>query len=276
MKPTVNSISAGRGMTIVELLISVTIGLLITIVIAQLFLNTRQTFATTDDMSRMQENIRFAQALLTRTIHLAGYKSQPNSVTATVFSGSPVLATTAGGNATASDRLTVRYQGSGSQTSALTCKSATPPLCTGADLTVLDCLGVAVDAGMMAESTFSIQNGLNNRPALFCNNGVNDVEIVPDVENMQVLFGEDTNADLTADHYTAVPTNPANPADPTGRVVSVRVALMFTTPNDFVKGAVDNRTYEMFSDGVSVLGPYPDRRVRRVVVTTVNLRNRTP
>jgi len=219
--------------------------------------------------------------VLTRTIHLAGYKSQPNSVTSQVFSAFPVLATSPGGSATASDTLTVRFQGSGSQTSAPACKSATPPLCTGADSTVLDCLGVAVDAGMMAENTFSISNGVNGRPALFCHNGVGAMpgfEIVPDVENMQVLFGEDTDADLTANVYTATPANLAN-------VVSVRVALMFTTPRNEVKAAVDNRTYDMFGDGVAVLGPYlvdategnrPDRRIRRVVVTTVNLRNRTP
>jgi type IV pilus assembly protein PilW len=256
MKPASRpAAAAARGLTIVELLIAVSIGLLITIVIAQLFLNTRQTFATTDDMSRMQENVRFAQQLLIRTIHLAGYRSQPNSVAATVFGATPALGYTAGATVTAPDTLTLRFQGSGNGAGT-------------ADSSVLDCLGVAIDAGVMATNTFSIANGLNGNPALFCNNGVNNLEIVPDVENFQLLFGEDTNADLTADRYVAVPDNIAN-------VVSVRISLLFSTPNN-IKAAVDGRTYDMFSDGSSVHGPYGDRRVRRVVMTTVNLRNRTP
>jgi type IV pilus assembly protein PilW len=267
MKPTVKLKSTGRaasrGLTILELLVSVTIGLLLTVVIAQLFLNSRQTFATTDDMSRLQENVRFTQQLLTRSIHVAGYKSQPNSVTATVFSGNPVIASTPGTSPTDPDSLTIRFQGSRGLTGT-------------ADGYVLDCLGVEIDAGVMAVNTFFIGDGiggrpmgLNGRPALFCNNGTTIAELVPDVANMQVLFGEDTDADLTANRYVEVP-NMSN-------VVSVRIALMFTTPNDFVKTAVDNRTYEMLStDPAALLGPYLDRRIRRVVVTTVNLRNRTP
>ncbi len=265
MKPTVKPRStgraAGRGMTIVELLVAVTIGLLITVVIAQLFLNTRQTFATTDDMSRLQENVRFAQQLLIRTIHVAGYKSQPNSITSTVFAGNPAIDATAGANSSVPDTLTIRFQGSRG-------------LAGTADGFVLDCLGVAIDAGVIAVNTFSIANGLNGRPALFCNNGTTNAEIVPDVENLHVLIGEDTNTDLTADRYTAAP-NMSN-------VVSVRVALLFTTPND-VKTIADARTYALLK--APELGPYttypndatrPNLRVRRVVVTTVNLRNRTP
>src|SRR5262249_36477636 len=82
-----------RGVTLVQLMVAVTIGLLIIVVVAQLFLGSKQTFATTDDVSRMQDNIRYTQQLLTRIIHQAGYKSQANSVTTTVFSGNPPLQT---------------------------------------------------------------------------------------------------------------------------------------------------------------------------------------
>src|SRR4029077_6333003 len=84
--------AGSRGVTLIELMIAVTIGLLIVVVLAQLFLGSRQTFATSDDESRMQDNIRFSQILLTRTVHLAGYKSQANSITTTVFKATPALA----------------------------------------------------------------------------------------------------------------------------------------------------------------------------------------
>jgi type IV pilus assembly protein PilW len=254
--------AASRGLTIVELLVAVTISLLLIVVIAQLFLGSRQTFATTDDVSRMQENIRFTQQLLIRTIHLAGYKSQPNSITGTVFAApNPALAAVDGAG-TNSDTLTIRYQGAG-----------TGPTGAGADGSVVDCLGMRVNAGVMAINTYSIQPGSNGRNALFCSN-LPDMsgarELVPDVENMQVRFGEDTDGDLTTNHYVGLPgvTNMAN-------VLSVRVALLFSTPSAGSKTVADPvKTYDL--NGV-VLGPYPlDRRIRRPVTITINLRNRTP
>lgn len=268
-----------RGVTLVELLVAITIGLLLTIVIAQLFLGSRQTFATTDDVSRMHDNIRYTQQLLTRTIHLTSYKSQANSVTANVFSLAAALGGTnasgpiSNGQAgTESDSVTVRYQGSGDKSSPASCKSATPPVCPGADGLAVDCLGVAIDAGMMAENTFSIAPGANGRNALYCNNGVNNVEIVSDVENMQIRFGEDLDGDLVADRFLAPGASGMN----LDKVVSVQIALLFQTPSVTAKVAPDAQTYDMFDDLSVVLGPFNDRRIRRLVTTTVNLRNRTP
>jgi len=255
-------VAASRGVTLVELLVSVTLGLIITVVIAQLFLGSRQTFATTDDVSRMQENIRFAEQLLARTIHLAGYKSQPNTVASNVFKAGPpstlALEVTDrnGGVAnstdlTNSDDITVRYQGSGDGLGA-------------ADGSVVDCTGNAVDAGQVAVNTFSIAAGANGSNALFCNG----VEMVSDVVHMQVLFGEDLNADLIVDRYTAPGGAVVN------NVLAVRVALLFQTPTAASKTIPDiNQSFNL--NGVIKKG-FTDRRIRREVTTTINLRNRTP
>ena len=251
--------AAIRGVTLVELMVAVTIGLLLVVVIAQLFLGSRQTFATTDDVSRMQDNIRFAQILMTRTIHLAGYKSQANSVTATVFQTNPALAAVDRA-APASDDLIIRYQGSGTGGGG------------GADGTIVDCLGARVDAGIMVTNTFRIGVGANGRNALICN----DAEIVPDVLNMQLMFGEDLNGDLVADRYITPDT--VTLAGNVNNVVSVRVALLFETPTQSSKALVDDTVYDMLGNGVEKIGPptTSDRRIRRLVVTTINLRNRTP
>jgi type IV pilus assembly protein PilW len=265
-----------RGVTLVELMVAVTIGLLIVVVLAQLFLGSRQTFATTDDISRMQDNIRYTQQLLTRTVHLAGYKSQANSVTTTVFSGAPPLETPNPiVTGSTPDAFTVRFQGSGSKTSGTGSACQAASSCPGADLTVVDCLGLAIDAGVIAINTFSIAPGANGRNALFCHNGstaMPGVEIVPDVANMQILYGEDVNGDLVADRYVAPETTGAA----TANVVSVRIALLFETPTDSSKTIASSQTYDMLSDGSVVMGPYADRRIRRLVTTTINLRNRTP
>jgi type IV pilus assembly protein PilW len=270
-RPTPCSRRAGsRGVTLVELMIAVTIGLLLVVVIAQLFLGSRQTFATTDDVSRMQDNIRFTQILLTRTIHLAGYKSQANSVTSTVFQTLPALAAVEGVAPTDSDQLTIRYQGSGQQTSAAGCQSTNPPSCAGADGTVVNCLGVRIDAGQMVENQFTIAPGANTQPALFCNG----VELVSNVRNMQIMFGEDTDDDLVANRYVKAGT--VIDAGKMNNVVSVRVILLFETPTASSKVVADAQEYDLLGDGTAVLSFPNDRRIRRMVVTTINLRNRTP
>jgi len=269
--------AGSRGVTLVELMVAVTLGLLIVVVLAQLFLGSRQTFATTDDVSRMQDNIRYSQQLLTRIVHLAGYKSQANSVTSTVFSGNPPLdAPSPLPTGATPDALTVRFQGSGIKKDygGVNCQAVAN--CDGADGTVVDCLGVKIDAGVIATNTFSIAAGANGRLALFCHNGAGampGVEIVPDVLNMQVLYGEDLNGDLVADRYVGPETVGTN----IGSVVSVRIALLFETPTESSRAVADAaQKYDMLRDGTVLVGPFTDRRMRRVVATTINLRNRTP
>lgn len=239
-----------RGFTVLELLVALTIGLLLTAVIAQLFLGSRATYATIDDLSRVQENIRYTQGLLLRTIHQAGFKSAPNSITGNVFSGVNLALAATNGAGTASDTITVRFQGHNDAFGA-------------ADGSVLDCLGNRIAAGVMAVNLFSIAAGANGNNALFCNGA----EVVSDVENMQLVFGEDTNADLTADRYVPLPdvTNINN-------VVSVRIAMLFEAPGTNAS-LIDTRQYTLND---VVVGPFNDRRIRRVVSTTINLRNRTP
>ncbi|HZM45730.1 MAG TPA: PilW family protein [Burkholderiales bacterium] len=249
--------AGSRGVTLVELMIAVAIGLLLVVVLAQLFLGSRQTFATTDDVSRMQDSIRFSQILMTRTIHLAGYKSQANSVTATVFKAFPALEAVDRA-APNSDDLIVRYQGSGDGAGV-------------ADGTVVDCLGAKVDAGQMITNTFKIEKNLSSgRLGLTCNGA----ELVPDVLNMQIMFGEDLNGDLVADRY--ITPDAVTVAGNMSNVVSVRVALLFETPTETSKAVADATVYDMLGNNVEKLGPFADRRIRRLVVTTINLRNRTP
>lgn len=242
-----------RGFSLLELMIAVTIGLVLTITVAQLFIGSRRTYATTDDVSRMQENIRFTYQVLTRTIHLAGYKSSPNIKTEDVFTAAePILLAVDGGAGIASDSFTVRYEGSSDGPGGI------------ADNTVLDCRGNAIPAGLKAVNTFTIAAGLNTRPALFCNG----VELVPDVQNMQVLYGLDTDLDMVADSYVV-----GSPGLPVINVRSMRVALLFETPN--MRAAVTPDTQVHTLNGV-VLPAFNDTYIRRAVTMTINLRNRTP
>ena len=88
--------------------------------------------------------------------------------------------------------------------------------------------------------------------------------IVDGVENMQVMYGEDTNGDQSPDIYRnagAVVNWP--------NVVAVRIALLVRTENEYGPGEDDN-TYDLLG---TTINPTDDRRQRQVTTTTVLLRN---
>ena len=61
-----------RGFSLVELMVAITLGLLLTAGMIQLFSSSRLTFQTTDGLARIQENGRFAMELLKRDLRQAG------------------------------------------------------------------------------------------------------------------------------------------------------------------------------------------------------------
>jgi type IV pilus assembly protein PilW len=68
--------SRGRrqhGLSLVELMVALTIGLFLTAGIIQLFIGTNQTYRFNESMARLQENGRFALEILSRDLRMAGF-----------------------------------------------------------------------------------------------------------------------------------------------------------------------------------------------------------
>lgn len=72
------------GFTLVELMIAVTIGFIVVGAVGYLYLNARQSFRTTDNLSRVQENARLAMETMARDVRMAGYIGCANLKTATL------------------------------------------------------------------------------------------------------------------------------------------------------------------------------------------------
>lgn len=249
---------ARRGFSLIELLVAMAIGLLLTLLVANLFVGSRNTNTTTDELSRMQENIRFTYQLMTRSVRHAGYRSDPSADPTLVFAGASPAVGGIEGVGQASDTLTLSFHGAGA-----------------GDASVVDCLGRSFDQNVTVVNTFTIAPGANGSPALFCTSGGGlptlTAEVVADVDNMQVLYGEDTDAGLSQDWIPNkfVPlTGVAN----LNNILAVRVALLFSTNHPSTRTDSDTATYDL--NGV-VLGPFNDRQIRRVVVWNINVRNRS-
>ena len=61
------------GFTLVELMVAIVLGLLLTAAVLQTYLSTKQTYRVTEGVSRVQENARFALHFLTKDLRNAGY-----------------------------------------------------------------------------------------------------------------------------------------------------------------------------------------------------------
>jgi type IV pilus assembly protein PilW len=110
-------------------------------------------------------------------------------------------------------------------------------------------------------------------------------ELVPDVENMQILYGIDTNGSMAATEYVtadqvsaAAAGNPdCQPLPGSGPVefncvISVKIALLVASPPGAVPMPTKARTFDLL--GTQVTAPI-DTRMRQVFETTVSLRDTT-
>jgi type IV pilus assembly protein PilW len=111
--------------------------------------------------------------------------------------------------------------------------------------------------------TYSIAVGASGEPALWRSENGTNLELIESVEQMQVLYGVDTDDDDFPNRYVTID----NVAD-TFDVMAVRLMLLVRSEADFI--AEDNQTYTYNSNNTTAA----DRRLRQIFTTTIALRNR--
>ena len=139
-------------------------------------------------------------------------------------------------------------------------------------------IGVGIDGG---PSLFQVNLGSSATTGIY---GLPQ-ELVPGVENMQILYGVDTDADKIPNLFETADTVDA--AGNWGKVVSVRVALITRSDDNSTDQApsaapkyvlLDATTPDSgvtFPDGVTVTA-LQDRRLRRTFQETISIRNLLP
>jgi type IV pilus assembly protein PilW len=125
--------------------------------------------------------------------------------------------------------------------------------------------------------SFFIRNNSSGEPALWrldnsrpasTSDPINPIELVEGVENMQILYGADTDTtpDGTANYYVSAGTAGLD----MNKVVSIRVSVVVRSMNDGLAAQPIDYKY----NGATVTPT--DRRIRRVFTSTIALRNRLP
>ena len=107
------------------------------------------------------------------------------------------------------------------------------------------------------EYNYSIATGANGQNALFrSENLAAATELVENIENMQIIYGEDTDTNYVANYYGDIDEVTAN------NVVSIRIVLTAVSDNNITTVASAN----------SVSGA-TDNRLRKTFTTTIGVRN---
>jgi type IV pilus assembly protein PilW len=138
------------------------------------------------------------------------------------------------------------------------------------------------EIGRLTTFMYYIANGANGRPSLYeagltvtggNTAALQAVELLPDVENMQIVYGVDTDADRDADVYQT-----ASAVTDWRNVLSVRIALLLASVEDNLVS--ENQSYS-FNAGTftytrdSTPAAGADKRLRRIFTGFGTLRNRT-
>lgn len=77
------------GFTLIEIMIALLIGAFLLSGIIQIFINTRQTYQMQDNLSKLQENGRFAMDFISKDIRMAGYRGCKRNVSISSILNSP-------------------------------------------------------------------------------------------------------------------------------------------------------------------------------------------
>ena len=198
------------GLTIVELMVSITLGLLVVMAATALLLSSKSGYTVQDDATRIQDTGRFAIENVTRAVRQAAYENwdreQAPILTVAAISANlngldahslkdntPGIESPVPKSVNGSDVLVVRYFGVGGGTNG--------------DGTILNCAGFGVPAPASQESAsddrgwsiFYVAADKSGEPELRCKyrgkTAWTSDAIVRGVESFQLLYGVDTDAD---------------------------------------------------------------------------------
>lgn len=298
-----------RGFSMVELMVAITIGLILSAGIIQIFANSKQTYRIEESLSRVQESGRLALDFIANDVRMASYwgcQPSPSNIQNDLLNtGAGYIDFTAGtisgseGGAGGPDSLTLRGAdstpglalqpngGGGNYSTSVTAalqlslpndlKSGDMVLvsdCTGGDIfqvtgadpsaagVVDHALGTGSpgnvsqiskayqgDASIyyVHEIIYTIKAGSDGQPALWRSINGADQEIVDDVSNLQILYGEDMDGDRSVDRYVD-----ANNVSNFDNVYSIRVQLTVQTADANTSVNAGNRITRNFSTTVAI------------------------
>lgn len=260
-----------QGLSLIELLVAMAIGLILLLGVSQVFLSSRQTFITNDAMTKLQENGRFALEFISNTARQAGYLS-PGSTDDRPF---PIEPINCGKGSSSSNPCTSTGAGS---TSDRVSFSAEPSLIIDGNLR--DCAGNVVPANrVIINSYFVIPPSADNpQPSLGCSSYnrmdntwiTQNQRLIDGIESLQVLYGITSNAS-TSSVASFISADRVDLLYKWADVVAVRIAVLANSI-DPVTPQPPQRNYYLL-DAAPIASAADDRQAKQIFTTTIQLKN---
>lgn len=343
-----------KGFSVVELMVALLLGLFLVSGVTGMYISSKQTYRMTDNLSRLQESLRFSLEFISRDIRMAGYlpcrfpptftnaitngnstwfldffnygirgyeggvSTFPSEINSDVVPNTDAIAVLKGGlystsvdsNNDVTNTVTLQnpfpttefglgeiaiicdprqasmFQISGRNSAAGTLNYTSSPTTIAPDNAITNIGSYGDDAQITPYKPViyfiapSTQNpAINSLKKRFFQArliaGVEtaemwEEELLEGVESMQILYGLDVDNDQIADRFEA-----ANDigASEWPSVITVRLGLLMATGEE-VTSQIDTNSYNVAGTIISAPTTPADRRLRYVVNTTINLRNR--
>ena len=239
------------GLSLIEIMIALLIGAFLIGGVLQIFISSKQTYRMQQNLSRLQENGRFALDFIGRDVRMTsswGCLTRPSG---------DVFGETVSG------------------ISKITLKAAFVTTPTGFCGTTVD-----KTAAYYTDYRSTIVYSINNSVLHKCcptNNGAFD--LIEGIENMQILYGVDTDSDGTFGYGTPNYYVPASSVTNMDKAVSIRISLLAVTLENNLTTEPMPYTYNgetTTPPDISTTPLVKDRKIRRVFTSTIALRNRLP
>ncbi|NWK78637.1 PilW family protein [Aquitalea sp. LB_tupeE] len=202
-----------QGLTLIELMVAMTIGLLFLLALSALFLSFKQTSLQQGGVAQMQDDQRMAMTILSQVIQSAGYFPNPASATVSTalaadsttvsgvsFTAGQVIYGVDSGVAATPDTLYVRYQ-SAQNDGVVNCQGGTNASATTA--TYINQLSASattlqLTCGLNGATALGVVGGVNLSAATTCNR-VGYVGI----SNVKFLYGLDPSGSGSVTRYAS-------------------------------------------------------------------------
>ena len=217
------------GMTLVEILIAIVIGMILIAGVMQVYLSNKQSSRSQDALAYVNNNARFAFNILQKTVSMAGFKANPADSTFTAF---PAEAAAVGCPAFSIGEYIINNTADTAGNTDLFCLRMQSPLMgmantAASDMAELfDCTATSTDTDS-SNRTFTTRFFINNN-TLMCQTSIAGVS-VPLIDDIVVanratdlLYGVDTDNDKVANKYI---NGPSVTASEWRTVVGVRLTL---------------------------------------------------
>lgn len=278
-----------RGMSLIEILVSLVIGLVVVGAVLVNYSSTGLTGARNAAVGQMTEDAQLAFSLIARDLQMAGY-SEPTAIAPPAVPGQPSTfarkysgrsvfacannfanAQAALAAATYEDNTTCAA-GAGSHSVVANFQATKDNTIVNAANVPTDCLGNALTpvAGgfYMSSNRYYVANSASGRPELHCAApGQAGQPLIENVHTMRIWLGE-ANA--------ASPRNAVRYVTPDlvgdwGRVVSARICVLMRS----AEPVLTSEDTDQYLDCTGTAATSPDRRLYRAFFSTVSFRNKT-